>query len=180
MDFVPIELAGRTYKLRFTPADIQDVCRRLTTFQPVGGGKVLPSGPNGLGTLLLNLDPDAFQYCLAAAMRHIAEYKDADPADAMRIISRHIELGGQWTDFRRPILKTLIACGFADFMPVMKILDDAERQAAQDGAIETEGAPVGNASTLPSNSRTTSSIGSSARDDSDSSMSPSGFGRHDP
>jgi hypothetical protein len=172
MDFVPIELAGRTYKLRYTASDIQEICRRLTTFEPVGAGKVMPSGPNGLGTKILNLDVDTFQFCLWAGMRHIAEYKDVDPADAARIISAHIERGGQWTDFRRPFLKTLIACGFADFTPVMKILDDTERQAAQDSAIEIQANRVedglGNGLTPFSSSATTSSMRRSRPDDSDS------------
>jgi hypothetical protein len=185
MDFVSIDLAGRTYKLRYTAADIQDVCRRLNAYQPMGTGKVTPSGPHGLGTLIVNLDPDALQFGLWAGMRHIAEYKDADPSDAMRIISAHIERGGQWIDLRRPIIKTLIACGFSDFMPVLKVIDEAERQAAQDAAIEGQATSAleddpGNGLTPSSTSLTRSSIASSERDGSDSSTYNPGFVTRDP
>ena len=133
MDFVPVTLAGREYKLRYTADDVQDICRRLTVFQPVGGGKVTPTM---LGTLLLNLDPDAFQYCFWAGLRHIAQYKNLDPPEVMKLIRAAISSGQQWTDFRRPIFKGLVACGLAEFAAIVTILEEEERQRAQDGALD--------------------------------------------
>jgi hypothetical protein len=178
MDFIPIELAGRTYRLRFTASDVQEICRRLTIFE--GGGKVMPSGVNGLGTKLLNLDLDAFQFCLWAGMKHISEFKDADPADAMRILNRHIEHGGQFADLRRPFLRTLIACGFADFTPVLKALDDVEAKAGQTESADTDTEDsVGNGLTASSPFRTRISTLASAKADSGSSTSALGSAEPD-
>lgn len=126
MDFFPLELAGRTYRLRFTPDDVRDICRRLTPLQPPGGAKV--SSPL-LGTMLVNLDPDAIELCMLYGLRHMAEYKKADLPDMQKLISNAIKGGAQYTDFRRPLFRALIACGLADFAPVMKVLDEAEAES---------------------------------------------------
>ena len=172
MDYVAVTLAGREYRLRFTPDDIQDICRRLTTFQPVGAGKVTPTV---LGNLLMNLDPDAFQYCYWAGLRHSPELKMLEPPDAQKLIRAHINKGGQYTDFRRSIFKALIACGLADFSPIVKILDDEEASRAEDGAVDTvahaeddEDATPGNG-LPPATSPTRSWTPASSVADSDSS-----------
>src|SRR5262245_41547642 len=100
MDFVSFELAGETFRLRFVPDDVQDICRRLTPLQPPGGAKVTPPV---LGSLLVNLDPDTIQFCMWAGLRHTAEHKRIDPQDSMQLVSRAIRAGAQWADFRRPI-----------------------------------------------------------------------------
>src|SRR5262245_30637487 len=126
MDFTPIELAGQTYRLRFTPPDIQEICRRLTAFQTSGSKKVMPPA---LGDMLINLDPDSFQYCLWAALHHTPKYRDIDPSDAMAIFTKAIDEGQQWTDFRAPMFRALINCGYADFKPILKILEAEEIKA---------------------------------------------------
>ena len=104
MDFFPIELAGRTYRLRFTPDDVRDICRRLTPLQPPGGAKV---SPPLLGTLLVNLDSDAIELCMLYGLRHMAEYKKADLPDVQKLISNAIKAGAQYTEFRRPVFRAL-------------------------------------------------------------------------
>ena len=149
MDFVPIELAGQTYRLRYTADDLQDICRRLTIFQPAGAGKVTPPL---LGTLLVNLDPDAFQFCLWAGLRH--ENKKLDPSDATKLIRDAIRSGQQYADLRRPIFRALVACGLAEFTPIIKILEDAaETEAPSESTEETD---PGNAPTTPSTLRSVS------------------------
>jgi hypothetical protein len=133
MDFVDVTLAGQTYHLRYTPDDIQDICRSLTAFQPMGGGKVTTTL---LGRLLLDNDPDSFQYCLAAGLRHIAKYKDLTPPQAQRLINAHIKGGGQYADFRIGIFRGLVKCGLADFAPIVEILENEEAKRAARGAID--------------------------------------------
>jgi hypothetical protein len=161
MDFVDITLAGREYKLRYTADDVQDICRRLTPFQPMGAGKVTPTL---LGGLLLQLDPDAFQFCLWAGLRHITEYKNIDPPTAQKLIREHIKRGGQYTDFRIGIFKGFVKCGLADFAPIVQILEDEAAQRAEDGAIDVPApeqadaeADQGNGLTPSSTSQTRSS-----------------------
>jgi hypothetical protein len=164
MDFVSFDLAGETYRLRFLPDDIQDVCRRLTPLQPPGGAKVTPPV---LGTLLVNLDPDAIQFCMWAGLRHTPEYKKLDTTDAMKIVGGAIKRGAQWADFRRPIFRAMIACGLAEFSPVLKILDETEAQLAEEP--DSGNAPAAPTPMTPPTLRTsfptlTSTSGSRASD----------------
>src|SRR4030095_10540431 len=161
MDFVFVTLANRQYKLRFTPDDILDICRRLTSFQPMGGGKVTTTM---LGQALLGLEPDALQACLWAGLRHIAQYKDVDPSDAQKLISAHIRGGGQYEDIRLGIFRGLVKCGLASFAPIVKLLEDDAEKRAEDGAIEGSAteqadaeADAGNGLTPPLTSPTRSS-----------------------
>lgn len=162
MDFVSFDIAGDTYRLRFQPDDIQDVCRRLTPLQTPGSAKVTPPV---LGTLLVNLDIDAIQFCMWAGLRHTAEYKRIDPQDAMKIVSTAIKRGAQWADFRRPIFRAMIACGLAEFSPVLKILDDTEAQASE----ADEGNAPAPAATIATSFPTLVSMPRSAADAGESS-----------
>lgn len=141
MDFVPIDIAGKTYRLRYTPDDIRDICRRFTGTLPAGSAKATPGT---IGSALVNLDPDAIDICLLAALRHMPGKSKWDLHDAQQIVNEGIADGMQYTDFRRPILKAMIACGLADFAHVIKILDDEAARLAQDA-----GADEGNAETAP-------------------------------
>jgi hypothetical protein len=133
MDFIDITLAGRDYKLRYTADDVLDICRRLTAFQPVGGGKVTTTM---LGQALLGFEPDALQACVWAGLRHINQYKDIDPSDAQKLISAHISKGGQYEDIRLGIFRGLVKCGLASFSAIVKLLEEDEAKRAADGAIE--------------------------------------------
>jgi len=148
MDFVDVKLAGQTYHLRYTPDDVQDICRSLTAFQPVGAGKVTTTI---LGQLLLQLDPDAFQFCLWAGLRHIAQYKDLNPPQAQKLIGAHIRGGGQYTDFRIAVFRGLVKCGLADFASIVEILENEETKRNERGAIEATATELADAEADPGN-----------------------------
>lgn len=150
MDFTPIELAGKTYRMRLTPDDVQLICRTLTQLQPPGGRKVAPAGEGGLGDLLMRLDPDAIQQCLLRGLSHIREYKDLDGADVQALLTQAIQYGQQYSDFRRPIFRCLIDCGLGEFKPIIKILDRIEReQATMDAEAGDGGDPLATTSSTP-------------------------------
>jgi hypothetical protein len=127
MDFVPIVLAGQTYRLRFIPDDIEDICNRLTPIQAPNSPVVSPAV---LGQMLVNNFPLAINYALLYGLRHTAELKRIDLPDVRKLVREAFAAGQQYNDFRRPIIKALVGCGLADFAAVVKALEEAEAQAA--------------------------------------------------